>query len=93
LLAPPASDGMRTLSRNAFSPYLNRPARPCGRPHLAALVDLVAQGRLQAAVDSARFVGVESVAAAVARLQSGASSGKVVVQMAAELPSEGAARL
>jgi NADPH-dependent curcumin reductase CurA len=65
---------------------------PKRRPHLDALLELVAQGRLQVAIDSARFVGVESVAAAVARLQSGASTGKVVVQLARELPG-GAARL
>ncbi len=51
------------------------------------------QGRLRVAIDSERFVGLESVPDAVARLQSGASSGKVVVQIAAELPTAGGGRL
>lgn len=41
-------------------------------------------------VDPRRFVGPESVAEAVEYLQSGASSGKVVVQIARELPAAAA---
>lgn len=47
---------------------------------------LANQDRLRAAIDGARFVGLDQAAAAVARLQSGDSSGKVVLQVAAELP-------
>jgi NADPH-dependent curcumin reductase CurA len=51
----------------------------------------VSEGRLTAAVDPVEFVGLGAVPAAVERLQSGASSGKVVVQVSAELPDEGPA--
>jgi NADPH-dependent curcumin reductase CurA len=66
---------------------------PLWAPHLRALANLQRAGRLVAAVDGERFVGLESAAAAVARLQSGASAGKVVLQVARELPDgdEGAA--
>ncbi|KIY93511.1 hypothetical protein MNEG_14451 [Monoraphidium neglectum] len=66
---------------------------PLWGPHLTALCELVAQGRLRAAIDTQRFVGVESAAAAVDRLQSGASSGKVVLQVAPELPAAAVAGL
>ena len=58
------------------------------RSHLQRLVDLVAAGRLQVALDSSsRFVGLESVPDAVDWLQSGRSSGKVVVQLTQQLPA------
>jgi threonine dehydrogenase-like Zn-dependent dehydrogenase len=68
------------------------------RSHLQRLIDLVAAGRLQVALDSSRrFVGLESVPEAVDWLQSGKSSGKVVVQLSKELPgtapAAGASRL
>lgn len=47
----------------------------------------MAQGKLSVAIDPVRFVGLESVQSAVARLQSGASSGKVVVQVSEQLPA------
>lgn len=59
---------------------------PLFRPHFAYLVGLVEAGRLRAAVDPARFVGVDAAVDAVRRLHSGASSGKVVLQVAADLP-------
>lgn len=59
---------------------------PLFRPHLAALVALHAAGRLQVAVDPKRFVGVAAVPEAVDWLQGGRSLGKVVVQLAPELP-------
>ena len=68
---------------------------PLWRLHLAALVALVGARRLHVALDDddagagARFVGIEAVPAAVARLQGGASQGKVVVQIARELPPLG----
>lgn len=42
------------------------------------------------ALDPVPFTGLGAVADAVARLQSGASSGKVVVQLSRELPAVGA---
>jgi len=63
------------------------------RRHLSQLLALVEAGRLQVAVDAAAFVGVGAVADAVDHLQSGASSGKVVVQVAGQLPAEAASRL
>lgn len=56
------------------------------RPHLDLLVGLHECGRLKVALDARRFVGLASVADAVAYLNSGRSIGKVVVQMAAEQP-------
>eukprot|EP00775_Hariotina_reticulata_P002615 gene2615-2916_t len=44
-------------------------------------------GQLAVALDSQRFVGLSSVTAAVDRLQSGSSSGKVVVQLSEQLPA------
>ncbi len=58
------------------------------RPHLARLAALLQQGRLVAAVDGRRFVGLGSVADAVEHLHSGRSSGKVVVQIPRELPPQ-----
>jgi NADPH:quinone reductase-like Zn-dependent oxidoreductase len=76
------------------NPIASRPPpSPLCSPHLTALCELVAQGRLRAAIDTQRFVGVESAAAAVDRLQSGASSGKVVLQVAPELPAAAVAGL
>ena len=60
--------------------------------HLAALERRLAYGKLKVAVDDGRsrgngekFEGIESVAEAVEWLQSGGSSGKVVVRLAREL--------
>lgn len=60
------------------------------RPYLQRLVDLVGAGQLAVALDPVPFTGLGAVADAVARLQSGASSGKVVVQLSRELPAVGA---
>ncbi len=46
-------------------------------------------GRLAVSLDERRFVGLEGVTGAVEHLHSGASAGKVVVQIARELPSDG----
>ena len=54
--------------------------------HLARLVAALEAGRLRAVVDAERFVGLEAVAAAVDRLQSGRSAGKVCVQIPADVP-------
>ena len=51
------------------------------RRHLRKLVRLWESGALTAVMDSQRFVGLESVADAVERLQSGGSAGKVYVQV------------
>ena len=56
------------------------------RPHLARLVAEHQAGRLRVALDGHAFVGLERTAAAVARLQGGQSSGKVVLQVAPLLP-------
>lgn len=56
------------------------------RPHLARLVAEHAAGRLRVALDGHSFVGLERATAAVARLQGGLSSGKVVLQVAVQLP-------
>ena len=53
---------------------------------LSKLTRLVAEGKVSVAVDEERFVGLASVPAAVARLQSGRSVGKVVVQVCEGLP-------
>jgi NADPH-dependent curcumin reductase CurA len=63
------------------------------RAHLQQLCRLVADGQLAVVLDSQRFVGLESVPDAVERLQAGASSGKVVVQLARELPAATGGRL
>ena len=56
------------------------------RQHLQRLTRLAASGKLEVPVDEASFIGVESVADAVEHLQSGRSSGKVVVQVASVPP-------
>ncbi len=61
--------------------------------HLAQLVDLLEAGKLHVAIDPKRFVGIDAVADAVEYLQSGSSSGKVVVQIAKELPPMAASAL
>ncbi|MBZ0280688.1 MAG: zinc-binding dehydrogenase [Anaerolineae bacterium] len=48
--------------------------------HMAQLMALYNEGKLQAAVDPTRFEGLEQVADAVEYLHSGKSSGKVVVR-------------
>ncbi len=48
--------------------------------HMAQLLSLYNEGKLQVAVDPTRFEGVEQVADAVEYLHSGKSSGKVVVR-------------
>lgn len=63
----------------------------CCRSHLGRFIDLVKQGQLAVAVDNKSFVGLEAVADAVDWLQSGSSSGKVVVQISKDLPSAAAA--
>jgi NADPH-dependent curcumin reductase CurA len=55
------------------------------RRHLATLVRLVDAGEVRVALDSERFLGIESVARAIDWLQSGRSMGKVCVQLA-QLP-------
>ncbi len=56
--------------------------------HLARLQALMRKGELRVAVDPRRFVGLASVPEAVEYLHSGRSSGKVVVQVAAQVPDE-----
>ena len=51
------------------------------RRHLSRLVALQQQGFLRVTIDPEEFVGVRSVAAAVAHLHSGKSRGKVVVRL------------
>jgi NADPH-dependent curcumin reductase CurA len=63
------------------------------RSHLARLCSLVQSGQLAVALDSQQFKGLGSVPEAVQRLQGGASSGKVVVQLAESLPAVDAAKL
>ena len=53
------------------------------------LCSLVQADRLAVSLDERRFVGLEGVTGAVEHLHSGASAGKVVVQIARELPSDG----
>ncbi|MEW5301521.1 MAG: hypothetical protein WDW36_004378 [Sanguina aurantia] len=56
------------------------------KTHLARLMRLVSGGKLTVLLDASENVGVEGVGAAVARLQGGASAGKVVVRMCREGP-------
>lgn len=64
------------------------------RRHFQRLVRMVESGRLQVVLDAQPFVGLGAVAQAVDRLQSGKSTGKVVVQVARSVPgSPPAARL
>lgn len=56
--------------------------------HLSTLFSLHSAGKLRVLTDPTPFVGIESVPAAVEYLQSGASSGKVVVQLVPDLPPE-----
>lgn len=58
--------------------------------HLQRLQNMVERGKLHVGMDSARFRGVEEVVDAVERLQSGASAGKVYVQVG-EAPGNGGA--
>jgi NADPH-dependent curcumin reductase CurA len=53
----------------------------------------VQSGQLAVALDSSRFKGLAAVPDAVQRLQSGGSSGKVVVQLADSLPAVESAKL
>ena len=61
--------------------------------HLSQLHALLGSGALRVATDSERFDGIESVVAAVERLQSGRSAGKVTVQLARAPPAAAAAKL
>jgi NADPH-dependent curcumin reductase CurA len=56
------------------------------RSHLQRLCQLVSEGQLAVVLDPHRFVGLSAVPDAVDLLQSGASSGKVVVQLSSSLP-------
>ncbi|KAK9805373.1 hypothetical protein WJX73_007858 [Symbiochloris irregularis] len=56
------------------------------RAHLPRLVEAWGSGRLQVSLDPRKFVGLESVPDAVDHLHSGKSMGKVVVQLAPQLP-------
>lgn len=60
---------------------------PPVRSHLDRLSQLVSGGQLAVVLDPHRFVGLSAVPEAVDLLQSGASSGKVVVQLASDLPA------
>ena len=53
---------------------------------MADLEARVGSGTLRVALDGVAFRGVAAVPAAVARLQSGASAGKVVVQLSDTVP-------
>jgi NADPH-dependent curcumin reductase CurA len=53
---------------------------------LQRLCALVSEGQLAVVLDPHRFVGLGAVPAAVDLLQSGSSSGKVVVQLSDRLP-------
>jgi len=57
------------------------------RSHLERLSQLVSGGQLAVVLDPHRFVGLSAVPEAVELLQSGASSGKVVVQLSQDLPA------
>lgn len=59
--------------------------RSC-RSHLQRLCQLVSDGQLAVVLDPHRFVGLAAVPEAVDLLQSGSSSGKVVVQLSSSLP-------
>jgi len=87
--APPLALPELLLWRGASATgfFLLHHARRFG-PALAKLARAVADGRLSVAVDDGgeRFIGLASVPAAVARLQSGRSVGKVVVQLCDSLP-------
>lgn len=63
----------------------------CYRDHLQRLCQLVTDGQLAVVLDPHRFVGLSEVPAAVDLLQSGNSSGKVVVQLSNRLPDAPAA--
>jgi NADPH-dependent curcumin reductase CurA len=55
--------------------------RPTVAEHMAKLADLLRDGRLLPSIDPTPFTGVEGAIDAVEYLQSGTSSGKVVVRM------------
>lgn len=63
------------------------------KSHLPRLISAWSQGRLHISIDPTRFVGLNAVPEAVDHLQAGKSVGKVVVQIATELPSTAAAKL
>ena len=63
------------------------------RRHLKTLLGMVAAGNLVVGLDGRRFVGVESIPEAVEYLNGGGSAGKVVVQLAPELPAAAPARM
>jgi len=56
------------------------------KPHLQRLTRLLEDGQLVVQLDPKQFLGLESVPDAVEHLQSGASVGKVVVQVADATP-------
>jgi NADPH-dependent curcumin reductase CurA len=58
----------------------------CHRSHLQRLCQLVSDGQLAVVLDPHRFEGLPAVPEAVELLQSGSSSGKVVVQLSNSLP-------
>ena len=62
---------------------------PTHSSHLQRLCGLVADGRLAVVLDPHRFVGLDSVPDAVDLLQSGTSTGKIVVQLSESLPAPG----
>lgn len=61
--------------------------------HLGQLQALLRSGVLRVATDTERFEGIEGIPAAVERLQSGRSAGKVTVQLAHPPPAAGTAKL
>lgn len=63
----------------------------CDRSHLQLLCQLVLDGQLAVVLDQHRYVGLSAVQDAVDLLQSGTSSGKVVVQLSNTLPDAAAA--
>lgn len=81
---------IHNLSQQAFSHKLAVLLLPC-RSHLQRLCALVSEGQLAVVLDPRRFVGLGTVPSAVAHLQSGSSSGKVVVQLSDRLPDAPAA--
>ena len=56
------------------------------KKHLARLFALADSGQLQVIIDPVPFEGIDAVPAAVNHLQSGASSGKVVVRICTQQP-------
>ena len=58
------------------------------REHLRRLGEAYVKGDLRVTIDSASFVGLRDVTAAVQHLQSGKSAGKVVIKMWDEVPGD-----